>query len=554
MVPKPNDSSKLRMVVVDYRAINALTQSDRYPLPDITVMMQQMQGKKVFSTVDLLWGFWQIPMLEEHKERTAMTTQQFGAFEWHCMPMGLKNSPSTFQRAMQDMLRDLDFVQVYVDDLIICSDTPEEHLHHLRILFNRLRSSKVLAKGTKAKLFRRSTDFLGHVIGADGVAPQQKKVEAVANWPTPTSVSDIRAFLGLAGYYRKFIYRFSALATPLNSLLKDDAEWTWTPEHEEASFQKLKDAFTTAPLLVLPDVGAAMDGSAPFRVQTDASLAAMGGVIMQDQGKGFQPIAFASKSFLPAEMNYSATERELRALIYCTCEEWRHLLWGCDYELQGDHRPLEWLLDPSREISRRQARWLDLLGENDVPRMTWVAGKSIPVPDALSRRPDLMRNPPPPRAGLAVSHQTKADGAPYKPVADPAEHLAPSQPLKEHLLLPELAHAPKASEMTPETPSKSWPPSTPTEELKETQRRIDRRLREETHPANSTSQPQWTPEDLASRHHNRHELLREARELSAYGKIYEENLRAINAASLSVNRPDTPSEMLKPRAGDDVFR
>jgi hypothetical protein len=108
--------------------------------------------------------------------------------------------------------------------------------------------------------------------------------------------------------------------------------------------------------------------------------------------------------------------------------------------------------------------------------------------------------------------------------------------------------------MTPETPSKSWPPSTPTEELKETQRRIDRRLREETHPANSTSQPQWTPEDLASRHHNRHELLREARELSAYGKIYEENLRAINAASLSVNRPDTPSEMLKPRAGDDVFR
>ena len=207
-------------------------------------------------------------------------------------------------------------------------------------------------------------------------------------------------------------------------------------------------------------------------------------------------------------MNYSATERELRALIYCTCEEWRHLLcWGCDYELQGDHRPLEWLLDPSREISRRQARWLDLLGENDVPRMTWVAGKSIPAPDALSRRPDLMRNPPPPREGLAVSHQTKADGAPYEPVADPAEHLAPSQPLKEHLLLPELAHAPKASEMIPETPSKSWPPSTPTEELKETQRRIDRRLREETHPSNSTSQPQWTPEDLASRHHNRHELL-----------------------------------------------
>jgi hypothetical protein len=139
-------------------------------------------------------------------------------------------------------------------------------------------------------------------------------------------------------------------------------------------------------------MGAAMDGSAPFRIQTDASLAAMGGVLMHDQGKSFQPIAVASKTFLPAEMNYSgATERELRALIYCTCEEWRHLLWGCEYELQGDHRPLVWLLDPQREISRRYARWLDLLGENDVPQMTWVAGKSIPVLDALSRRPDLMK-------------------------------------------------------------------------------------------------------------------------------------------------------------------
>jgi hypothetical protein len=245
-------------------------------------------------------------MLEEHKERTAMTTQQFGAFEWHCLPMGLKNSPSIFQRAMQDMLRDLDFCHCYIDDVIVASESPEEHLHHLRILFERLRSSKVLAKGTKAMLFRTKVDFLGHVIGADGVPPQQKKVEAVANWPTPSSVFDIRAFLGLAGYYRKFIYRFSALATPLNALLKDNAEWKWEPSEEETSFQQLKTALTTAPLLVLPDKGAAMDGSAPFRIQTDASLAAMGGVLMQDQGKGFQPIAFASKTFLPAEMNSTA--------------------------------------------------------------------------------------------------------------------------------------------------------------------------------------------------------------------------------------------------------
>ena len=347
MVPKPGDPSKLRMVV-DYRAINALTQSDRYPLPDINTMMQQLQGKKIFSTIDLLWGFWQIPMLEEHKERTAMTTQQFGAFEWHCLPMGLKNSPSIFQRAMQEMLRDLDFCHCYIDDVVVASDTPEQHTKHLRILFERLRTSKVLAKGSKAKLFRTSCDFLGHVISADGIAPQQKKVEAVSNWPTPCSVTDIRAFLGLAGYYRRFIPKFSALAAPLlNALLKDNAEWIWDPDEQGIGFQKLKTALTTAPLLVLPDMGAAMDGSAPFRVQTDASLAAMGGVLMQDQGRGFQPISFASKTFLPAEMNYSATERELRALIYCTCEVWRSELWGCKYELQGDHRPF-----PMREKTR----------------------------------------------------------------------------------------------------------------------------------------------------------------------------------------------------------
>ena len=225
--------------------------------------------------------------------------------------MGLKNSPSIFQSGMQELLRDLDFCQVYIDDIIVYLDTPEEHFHHLRVLFTRLRQAKVLAKGTKAKLFRTSCDFLGHVIGAQGVSPQQKKVEAVANWPTLRSVTDIRAFLGLAGYYRKIVYRFSALATPLNALLKDKAEWVWRPEEEELAFQKLKTAPVTASLLVLPDMGAAMSGSSPFRIQTDASLAAMGGVLMQDQGNGFQPIAFASKSFLPTEINYSATEREL---------------------------------------------------------------------------------------------------------------------------------------------------------------------------------------------------------------------------------------------------
>ena len=160
---------------------------------------------------------------------------------------------------------------------------------------------------------------------------------------------------------------FAAVAQPLHQLTKKDAPWQWRPDHEERAFQMLKKALTTAPLLVLPDVEAAMTGKAPYLVQCDASLLAWGGVIMQDQGRGYQPIAFASKTFNSAQANYSATERELLALVSCTCEEFRHYLFGTDYQLQGDHAALAWLMDPRRELTRRQARWITTLLENGVP-------------------------------------------------------------------------------------------------------------------------------------------------------------------------------------------
>lgn len=447
MVPKPGCPGKLRMVI-DYRAVNQLVEGDRYPLPTIEELIAQMSGAKIFSTLDMLSGFWQQPVLEEHKERTAMTTTLFGQFTWEVMPMGLKNSPAQFQRAMAEAVRDLPFVSCYIDDLIVFSTTVEEHMGHLRTVFERLKKVQMLVKESKMHLFKKSVNFLGHCVSGEGVAPQHAKISAIRDWPTPSTVAEVRSFLGLASFYRKYVYRFAAIATPLHHLLKDKAEWNWRREEEQRSFDLLKKALMSAPLLVLPDVEGAMSGRSPYLVQTDASEGAWGAVISQDQGNGPQPIAFASKTFSPAEVNYSATERELLGLVRATCFEWRHILWGAQYKLQGDHRPLQWLLDPSREISRRQARWLDLLGENNVPAMEWVPGKTLIVADALSRRPDHMAVIPSPREGLM--DQSRPQNAAI--IEDPKDTIIPSNPLREEsYMLPEGLHsAPAAWKQQPE--------------------------------------------------------------------------------------------------------
>ena len=196
--------------------------------------MNDLQGKKVFTTLDLLSGFYHVPVYEPHIERTAMTTP-FGSFEWLFMPMGLINSPAVFQRNMQEALRDLDFVHVFVDDLIVASDSVEQHHEHLKILFKRLKEKQLCVKGSKASMYRESVNFLGHVVYVDGLAPQAEKVKVVQDWELPKDLTNLRGFLGLAGYYRKFIYRFSDTAKPLNDLTKKGAEFPkspeeWTPE------------------------------------------------------------------------------------------------------------------------------------------------------------------------------------------------------------------------------------------------------------------------------------------------------------------------------------
>ncbi|KAK3286841.1 hypothetical protein CYMTET_5629 [Cymbomonas tetramitiformis] len=395
MAPKPGDPKTLRLVV-DYRQLNQQTVRDRYPLPDIQLMFDEMQGAAFFSSFDAVDGFWQVPMAEEDVEKTAFTTQM-GAYEWLVMPQGLQNSPSQYQRRMQRALGHLPFVRIFIDDVVVFSRTVEEHYDHVRQFLDTCREKGVYLKASKAQMLKESLRFLGHTLSAEGCQPQHDKVSSIKDWPKLETVTHVRQFLGLAGYYRRFVHRFSEIAQPLTSLTKTDVPWQWG-ELQQWAFDELKTALSSAPVLALPDMKAAADGSAPFLVQTDASGVALGGVLMQDTGDGMRVIAYDSRQFSAAEQNYHTGERELCALHHCTTVTWRHYLFSSDFRLQGDHRPLEWLMSPGRELSRRQARWYVDLVEVGVPRMEYVKGALLLVPDALSRRPDYVTKDP--REGL----------------------------------------------------------------------------------------------------------------------------------------------------------
>lgn len=409
IIPKPHQPNKFRMVI-DYRRLNALTVPDKFPLPDIGEILEDIstQGHKYWASFDLCSGFYNIPILPEHAERTAMSTP-LGSYQWRVMPMGLRNAPSIFQRNMARLFRHVPEVRIFIDDGVVGGATVEELYLNLRKVMNILRENKLIMKKSKLAFFKTSLSFLGHVVSREGLSPQVEKVEAVRNWPLPQTKKDVRAFLGLCQFYSTFIYNASYKMQPLIAMTKDDGvvpatgeEWNSRPEALDA-FNELKYSLCHAPVLAMPDYKAALSGLRPFRVQTDASEAAMGAVLMQDQGEGWRPIAFASRTFTPAQINYSTTDKELAALVWATTEKFRHYILGTVYELEGDHRALISLLTPGRVISRRQARWIEILQEQGVPQMTYVEGKKLVVPDALSRRPDYMALIPTARQGLLAN-------------------------------------------------------------------------------------------------------------------------------------------------------
>ena len=368
---------KLRFCV-DYRWLNKVTVKNRYPLPLAEELLDSLRGSTVFSSIDLRDGYYQIRVAPQDVPKTAFRAP-YGHYECLVMPMGLANAPATFQNLMNDVLCDFvgRFVAFYLDDILIYSKDEKEHAHHLRTVLQKLREHKLYCKLSKCEFFRSELEFLGHKISAQGVAVLDAKVKAITEWPTPKDKTEVRSFLGLANYYRRFVPHFSSIARPLTDLTKKNVHYKWTPQCEVA-FEALKHKLCEAPVLAMPDP------NKPFVVVTDASAVAVGAALMQDLGSGWQPIAFESRKLNGAELNYSAYDREMLGVIHAL-RIWRHYLTGVHFEVHTDHDTLRHITTQPT-LSKRQARWLEFLSEFDF-EIKYLKGKDNVVADALSRIP-----------------------------------------------------------------------------------------------------------------------------------------------------------------------
>ena len=368
---------------IDYRALNEITVKNKYALPRVDELFDRLQGAKYFSKIDLRSGYHQIRIDPDDIPKTAFRTR-YGHFEFLVLPFGLTNAPATFMHLMHQTFRqELDeFVIVFLDDILIYSKTLEEHREHVRRVLEVLRKEKLYAKESKCELFKTEVEFLGHLVGRDGVRMMENKVKAVQDWPTPTRATHVRSFLGTAGYYRKFIKDFSAIAAPLTELTKESVKFDWGHQ-QEASFRRLKKAIAEGPVLALPDP------ALPFVVHTDASGFAVGAVLQQDQGKGLQPIAYLSKKMLDAETRYPVHEQELLAIIH-SLSSWRHYLHGAKFKILTDHKSLQYF-KTQPQLSGRQSRWKDVIANFDFD-IEYIEGATNVVADGLSRRPDHVQH------------------------------------------------------------------------------------------------------------------------------------------------------------------
>ncbi|GJT66055.1 putative reverse transcriptase domain-containing protein [Tanacetum coccineum] len=368
---KKKDSSF--WMCIDYRKLDKLTVKNRYPLLRIDDLFDQLQGSSMYSKIDLRSGYHQLRVREEYISKTVFRTR-YGHYEFQVRPFGLTNAPTVFMDLMNRVCRPyLDkFVIVFIDDILIYSKTKEEHDAHLRLILELLKKEELYAKFSKCDFWLLKVQFLGHVIDSEGIHVDPAKIESIKDWESPKTPTEIRQFLGLAGYYRRFIEGFSKIAKPMTKLTQKSVKFNWG-EKEETAFQTLKQKLCSAPILALPE------GSENFVVYCDASHKGLGAVLMQKE----KVIAYASRQLKIHEKNYTTHDLELGAVVFAL-KMWRHYLYGTKCVVFTDHKSLQHILD-QKELNMRQRRWLELLSDYDC-ELRYHPGKANVVADALSRK------------------------------------------------------------------------------------------------------------------------------------------------------------------------
>lgn len=424
---------------IDFRKLNSRTIRDAYTLPRIDDTIDTLIGSKYFSKLDLRSGYWQVEVEEEDKHLTAFTVGNLGFFECQRMAFGLTNAPASFQRLMERCMGDMNLKEclIFLDDILIFSETFEDHLDRLEAVFSRLKQHGLKLKPSKCEFFKTSVSYLGHVVSQDGVETDPDKLKALTTWPVPQNVKQLRSFLGFTGYYRRFIKDYARLAKPLNDLLvghptnpgsdnqkkkkkRDKVPWQWG-ELQQSAFDTLKEKLSSPPVLAYADF------KRPFIVHTDASTEGLGAVLYQVQDGLERVVAYASRGLRSSEKNYPAHKLEFLCLKWAVTEKFHDYLYGNQFDVVTDNNPLTYVLS-SAKLDATGHRWLAALGSYNF-RLIYRSGKANGDADGLSRRPqeqtqmfsDVVN-------AICQAYTVKRDTCPYAEtlVITNASHIDPS--------------------------------------------------------------------------------------------------------------------------------
>jgi transposase InsO family protein len=377
-VPKKDGSLRL---CVDYRKLNAITRKNRYPLPNISELRDRLSGAKVFTSLDLRDGYYQIRMKKGEEWKTAFRTR-YGHYEYRVMPFGLTNAPATFQALINNVLRKhLDmFVIAYLDDILIYSENEADHVKHVQMVLDCLDKYHLRLKPSKCKFHQTELEFLGHTVGINGVKISEEKIRTIKDWAVPRNVKDVQSFLGFTNFNRTFIKNYSQITLPLTRLTRKEVTWKWDEEQQKA-FERLKQLCIEEPVLKMFTPGN------PSRLETDASDLAMGATWLQEHNGKWHPVAYYSRKFSGAEERYDVHDKELLAIVRAL-EHWKIYSHSSPpFEVFTDHKNLTYFTT-TKKLTPRQVRWSQELGEHKF-RIVYTPGKDNGRADALSRRYDI---------------------------------------------------------------------------------------------------------------------------------------------------------------------